>query len=119
MTGETVTVVRAAPATDRYNNVRADWSSASEVDVDGVVVAPRTVGVAGEPTAPGRPSAVEAGLTLWFPAGTPVLATDRLRVRGELWDVDGVPSSWDPPWPGGAPGVAPGGVEVHAVRHQG
>lgn len=110
MVGETVTVRRAATTTDRYGNTVRDWTSVTDTDVDGCAVAPNG---APETTSDGREAAVER-LTIYMPVGSDVEATDRVVVRGDVYDVDSEPSAWTSPYSGTARGV-----EVTARRSQG
>lgn len=100
MSGETVSVLRGNPATDRYNNTVIDWSSPASVDVAGCAVAPRA---SSEENA-GR-TAVIVGLSLYAPAGTDILPTDRVVVRGVTYEVDGEPGEWVNPLTGARPGI--------------
>lgn len=114
--GVRVVVRRAGLTPDPYGNESRSWApdAVTQTVVDGVVVAPRTVGVPGEVPQPGRPDAVSDGVTLYLPPGADVRAQDRVEVAGVLYEVDGQPSVWSDPWRG--EGV---GVEVRAVRLEG
>lgn len=107
---ETVTRLRATTSTDRYNNAEPDWSAPAELDIDGCAVAPRD---AEEDRGDGR-EAVIIGFNVYAPAGTSVLATDRLRVRGEEHIVEGDPGVWVNPW-----GDVEEGVEIRTRRVEG
>lgn len=91
---ETITRLRATTSTDRYNNAAPDWSDPAELDITGCAIAPRD---AEEDRENGR-EAVIIGFNIYAPSGTSVLATDRLRVRGEEHIVDGEPGVWINPW---------------------
>ena len=83
MVGEVVTVRRpGAPTQDRNGN---DIPGAPvDTDVAGCAVAPR---FAGDATEQGRQGVI-VGMTIYFPSGTDVRATDLLVVRGNpLADV--------------------------------
>jgi hypothetical protein len=85
--GETVTVVRP-PGRDRYGDPLP--GSATEVDYDGCAWWPRT----STEVAVGQNTLIE-GIDVFFPdSGTDVRATDRLRLRGVLYDVEGDPGEW-------------------------
>ena len=99
--GETVGVLTAGTSTDDYGNTVTDWDAATEVPVDGVGVEPRPLG---ESDVDARNS-VTSGFTLYMPAGTVVKASNRVRVRGTVWDVDGDPAVWRSPFTGWEPGV--------------
>lgn len=91
---ETVTRLRATTATNRYNDAEADWDDPAELDIDDCAVAPRD---AEEDRANGR-QAVIHGFNVYAPAGTEVLPSDRLRIRGDDHEVDGEPGVWVNPW---------------------
>lgn len=48
---------------------------------------------------------VVTGLTLFVPVGADVRATDRFRVRGEVYQVEGEPGFWSSPLTGHAVGT--------------
>lgn len=92
--GETVVLVRpGAPTEDDYGNDVP--GTATETNIAGAVVAPRTSGE----DVQGRDQVV-VGLNVWLPAGTHVQPTDRLMVRGVLYEVDGEPGAWRSPFTG-------------------
>lgn len=92
--GETVTLIRPGPPTqDAYGNDVA--GAATEIDVTGCAVAPAS---SSENVA--ARDQVSQGLTVWLPAGTDVRPTDRMRVRGLLYAVDGSMSEWHSPFTG-------------------
>lgn len=92
--GETVTIVRPGPPTeDEYGN--SVPGSPTEIDVPGAAVAPRT----STEDVQGRDQVIE-GLNVWLPAGTQLRATDRMRVRGILYDIDGEAGTWSSPFTG-------------------
>lgn len=86
MDTETVTRVRP-PAQDRYGDPVP--GSATELDYPGCLFAP---GASHELTV--AASTVETEATIYGPAGMDVLATDKLRARGVLFDVIGTPQNW-------------------------
>jgi hypothetical protein len=98
---ETVTRLRAPSTTDRYGATVPDWDNATELDVTSCIVAPRTQE---EETGNGR-VAVPIGFTVYAPAGTDIIETDRLEVRGEPCEVDGKPAVWTDPWTNTTRGV--------------
>jgi hypothetical protein len=107
--GETVTILRAgAPSSDRYGNVVPGGDV--RLEIAGCAVAPRLQGDATE----GGRQGVIVGTTVYFPAGTDVLATDRLEVRGEEHVIEGDPGRWSSPYSG-----AERGVEVATRRVEG
>lgn len=83
---QTVTVVRP-PGRDRFGDVIP--GSGGETAVAGCSVQPD----ASSELTDGR-DAITTGLRAWLPAGTDVLATDRVRYDGELYAIDGRPSRW-------------------------
>ena len=100
--GETVVVLTAGTVTDPYSGDTAeDWTSPTEVAIDGVGVEPRP---SQEPTQDAR-NAVVSGYTLYMPAGTVIGAQNRVRVRGEVFQVVGDAADWRNPFTGWAPGV--------------
>jgi hypothetical protein len=99
--GETVTILRAGATTDYYGNVSTDWGAATETEVTGCALAPRK---AEEERDQGRQGVI-IGLTLYAPPGTDLLPTDRVRARGEVFEVDGFPGIWDNPLTGTSFGI--------------
>ena len=93
--GETVTIIRDGATTtqDGYGNDVA--AAATEIDVAGCAVAP--TGTSEDVEARDQ---VRTGWTVWLPAGTNVRATDRVRVRGVEYSVDGSASAWTSPFTG-------------------
>jgi hypothetical protein len=96
--GETVTRLRVTTTTDAWNDtVDGDWSTATELPIDGVGVAPRS----STEDLNGRTATI-TGTALFIPtAGVlDVLPTDRFRVRGVVHEVDGDVAEWVSPWDG-------------------
>lgn len=81
---ETITVVRK-PKTDRLSSATA---TATEHDVDGCVVLPRSS------FEEGKGWVTVDGKQIIAPYGADVKAGDLVRVEGVLWDVDGVPGNY-------------------------
>jgi len=75
----------AAPATDRYNNPEPDWDHATEQDTAGWLQSTSAIEQLGD-----RDTVISYH-TLYLPADAPVQATDRLRIEGITYEVDGVP----------------------------
>ena len=100
MIGETVTIVRAAPGgTDAYGDPIP--STTARIDVPGCAFAPR---YSSESTDRGRQGVVVGG-TVYLPSTAPaVLPSDRIEVRGRLYEVDGEVGEWISPFTGWAPG---------------
>lgn len=92
--GETVTIIRPGPPTrDEYGNDVV--GAATEIDVPGCAVAPRT----SSEDVQARDQVIE-GLTVWMPAGTDVRPTDRVRRGGLLYEIDGEAGAWSSPFTG-------------------
>lgn len=95
--------VSGTPVLDRYGAPSYQWS---ETPLVGVAVWPTRT----DEDLAGR----ERVTTTWealLPAGTPVAPSDRLRVRGGLWEVDGQPFAWMSPF-----GALLAGVQVRIRR---
>lgn len=98
---ETIAVLTAGKVIDPYSEELANawdlqpgqtWETEpSERDV--VTLAPAEPRPSNEPTQNARNS-VTSGWTLYLPAGDPVSPQDRVRVRGEIYPVQGQPSDW-------------------------
>lgn len=97
--GETVTILRPGPPTrDVYEN---DVPGApTEIPVQGCAVAPRDGTGAGANEIVGDRDTVISGLTLYAPYGTDIRATDRVRVGGDVYEVDGHSGSFRSPFTG-------------------
>ncbi|MEU7609548.1 hypothetical protein [Micromonospora sp. NPDC049204] len=99
--GETATVLRA-PLTDApYGNQQRDWGNATSTLLLGWGFAPRT---SDEDTATGSEGVI-VGLTGFGPPGSDVLPTDRMEVRGVVYEVVGEVGEWRSPLTGWRPGV--------------
>lgn len=104
--GETVTRIRVTPGgRDPYGDPIGDVEE--HVDITGCAVAPRQ---AGEQIGAGR-IAVTSGLTVYVPPGADVLPSDRIEVRGVVYEVEGEPAEWRSPFTGWEPGR-----EVQLIR---
>ncbi len=106
MTGETIVRLRAPllEERDRYGGAVRDWDNAVSVEIDGCAVSPR---FEAERTDQGRQGVI-IGLTVYAPAGTDVLPTDRVIVRGDWanpYEIDGQPGDWTNPYDGRSRGV--------------
>ena len=88
------TVVRLTPATKtgRYSGEpEVDWTQPpTETEIEDVLVAP---GATDEVLQIDR-EAVSIAYTLYAPPGTVVDRHERVRVRGEDFDVQGEPQAW-------------------------
>lgn len=97
--GDTVTIVRPGPPTeDIYGNDVP--GPPSEIVVSGCAVAPRDGTGAGANEITDARDTVIVGLTLFAPHGTDIRATDRIRVDGDLYEVDGQAGSFRSPFTG-------------------
>lgn len=111
MIGETVTRLRAPTAEDRYGNLTPNWGAAVEVDFEGCAVAPLHED---EDTANGRQGRI-IGFTIYRPGGgMGIAATDRLRVRGEIHEVNSNGQTWVSPW-----STVTAGDEIQTKRVEG
>lgn len=110
MTGETITRLRAPLVDDRYGGQTPDWDAATSTTIPGCVVAP---GQAGEAHGDGRQGVI-VGFTIYAPAGSDILPSDRLTIRGHDHEVDGEPGEWVNPWT-----QVTEGIEVRARRVDG
>lgn len=92
MIGETVTVITPASTTDERGNTVADWSddTVTSTVVSGALWAPSTQT---EDRADGRQGVPITG-TLYLPQATSIAATDRVVVRGDVFDVNSEPAVW-------------------------
>lgn len=92
MQTETVIVLTAGTSTDPYSGEPVqDWSTSTERDV--TTLAPGEPRPSQEPVQDAR-NAVVSGWTLYFPAGDPITADNRVRVRGVDYPVQGHPADW-------------------------
>jgi len=93
--GEPVTRIRGeVTGADRYGN---PTTVDVETDLPPAFVAPEG---APEVAEPGRVIASQSPTLYWRDERPDVIVTDRLRVRGEVFAVDGVPADWRSPWGG-------------------
>lgn len=105
--GETVVRLRAPMVFDPYSatDTLAEWDDEdnppSELPLHGVGVAD---GGSIEPEQDARNS-VESDFDVIVAAGTDVLPTDRLRIRGLVCEVQGRPFDWLNPFTGWQPGM--------------
>lgn len=97
--GDTVTVVRPGPSTrDGYGNYLP--GPPTEIPVSGCGVSPRDgTGSAANELTDARDTVI-TGLTVYAPYGTDIRATDRVRVGGVLYEVEGLPGSFRSPFTG-------------------
>lgn len=86
---ETVTLVRAAQAPDRYGTLRPDWSNTTSSEIRGCDVQPISTEEAG-----GAREYASTHVRLYAPGHPNIRATDRIIWRGETYEVDGAPAKW-------------------------
>lgn len=84
---ETVTRLRPPPR-DAFGD---QVGSVAELAVPGCLVAPGGSAEIGEGDGSRQ---VDTNATVYAPHGTQVASTDRLRVRGEVYEVVGAPQQW-------------------------
>ena len=91
--GETITVLTAAAGDpDPYSTeATPSWGTPAERNV--VTIAPPEPRPSDEPVQDAR-NAISSGWTLYLPPGDPITRTDRVRVRGEVYPVQGQPADW-------------------------
>jgi hypothetical protein len=114
MHGPTVVIRRAGTKSDRYNptNVVPDWDNVTDSSVDLLAPpAPRRTSEAGIGEVTDRRQGVIYGYTLYFPSGADLLASDRVVLWGDEYEVDGEPGVWT-----SGTGSSLGGLEVDVVR---
>lgn len=91
MNGETVIRTRAGTSVDPYSGETVlNWSTTTETAVDGALFDP---GNSGEPVTDWRSGRSETP-TLYFQRAVDITAADRVRVRGDLYEVAGRPAEW-------------------------
>lgn len=97
--GDAVVIVRPGPPSeDIYGNDVP--GSPTEIPVSGCAIAPRDGSGPGSNEITDARDTVITGLTLYAPYGTDIRATDRVRVGGDLYEVDGQSGSYRSPFTG-------------------
>lgn len=92
MQTETVAVLTAGTSTDPYSGETVeDWTTPTEREV--TTIAPLEPRPSSEPVQDAR-NALVSGWTLYLPAGDPITARNRVRVRGTVYPVQGEPADW-------------------------
>lgn len=101
--GETVVRIRRVPVLDPYSQevTGYTWDGAPETPILNVAVEPRP---STEPLQDAR-NAVVSGFTLYMKSGNDVQPTDRIGVRGVVYDVDGETAEWRNPYTGTLAGL--------------
>lgn len=88
----TATIVRqrATLADDGHGNQVPDWTSPAELPIAGCSVQPGA-------TVEDRQNrdSVLIAFTVYVPAGSDVLATDRIRIGSAVFEIDGEPERWE------------------------
>ncbi|WP_353809080.1 hypothetical protein [Agromyces sp. SYSU T00194] len=99
--GETVTIIRQNDSPSGEDSQGNPVFGTTEVPVTGCAFAPAASDESGT-TYGGR---VISGGTVYAPSGTVFRPSDMLRIRGEIWQVDGEPGQWTSPFTGTGWGV--------------
>lgn len=94
--GTTVTIQHAG-GTDQYGDPIAGTSAT----VTGCAVAPRSSSDIADRARTG----VIVGLSVYFPAGTVIVASDAFIIDGVTWQLDGEAGRWVSPFTGWQPGI--------------
>jgi hypothetical protein len=101
--GETVQVLDGSVGAVNYDGDTRTWPV--KATYSNVPVAPADAnGTGGNEYTDGRDTVI-IGLTAYLPDGATIAATDRLSVRGDLWEVVGQPQPWQSPYTGWRPGI--------------
>lgn len=93
MRGEVVVVLTPGFEEDPYSGELVPSWEWTPTEREVTTLAPAEPRPSQEPTQEAR-NAVASGWTLYLPAGDPISATDRVRVRGEEYPVQGQPADW-------------------------
>lgn len=107
MDGEAVQVLTAGTTTNRYSDEATPSWDNDQPGREVITEAPPEPRPNDEPVQDAR-NAVTSGWTLYLPAGDPITAKDRVRVRGQVYPVQGQPQDW-----------GDAGVVVQAYRTEG
>jgi hypothetical protein len=99
---ESVTVVHPSIDFDDYGNPTLDYAGGTEVDVAGCLLNWTGTKESAEGQIPRQTA------TLYAPSGTVVTSVDRVLVRGDEWEVVGLPHDWR--------GYGPSGLEIYLER---
>lgn len=92
MLGELVQVLSPGTTADPYSGEQSpSWDAPAVREV--LTLAPAEPRPGEEPVQDARNASVN-GWTLYLPAGDPITAQDRVRVRGEVYPVQGRPQDW-------------------------
>lgn len=107
MLGELVQVLTPGTVTDPYSGEPSTSWDVQPLVRNVTTLAPPEPRPSDEPVQDARNASVN-GWTLYLPPGDPITATDRVRVRGTDYPVQGRPQDW-----------AGAGVVVQAYRTEG
>lgn len=102
MIGETVTRIRRGTQTGTDAFDRPVYGPDAEVDIDGAAFDP---GGSLEPVEVGRTAVVTTPKCYWRDEIPDIVSTDRLRVRGAVYQVIGKPAAWVSPYTGTTKGL--------------
>lgn len=87
---DTITVLRATTAEDRFGNETPSWGAAEPgTPIEGCSVQP----LDGPEQTVGRDTVVSRW-RVWAPPEADVMASDRVRFNGTVYDVDGEVQRW-------------------------
>lgn len=90
----TDTVVRIRPgSTARRGSTEPDWSTATELTINGCSIQPASTSLSQD----GRVLGISDGMTAYFPPGSDVQAGDRIRIGTDVYQVNGDPREWKSP----------------------
>ena len=112
--GVTAYVQTAAVILDPFSGEedRLDWSAMTETEHPGCALVPR-LAEGDEPLMSGR-SPVFVGFYIFGPIDMQVTARDRVRIAGEVFEVNGEPVRWVSPFTGTV-----AGTQVNIKRMEG
>lgn len=92
---QTVTVIRASTTANRYGDDIRDWNTADEVDLTGVRLIPQAADNNIENVVD-RDRIIRRWV-LFAPPDADVVASDRIRYGGDLYEIDGEVRHWPSP----------------------
>lgn len=93
MRTETIAVLTAGTVADPYSGESVETWDSGVTERNVTTVAPAEPRPSQEPVQDAR-NALVSGWTLYLPAGDPITARNRVRVRGEVYPVQGQPADW-------------------------
>lgn len=113
--GVTAYVQKPQVVTDPYSGeeTRLDWTNMTETAYEGCAIVPRTPDAGREPLISGR-FPVYIGVYVLGPIDMNVGPRDRIRVNGEVFEVEGDPVKWISPLTGNHLGT-----QVNLLRMEG